>query len=60
MVNDCLHIICGNCGCLLSQERELVKADIQRNYKGEIEDIYITCDNCDTVHYLNKYMDIFD
>ena len=60
MINDSLHIICGNCGCLLSQERKLTKADIQKDYDGTLEDVYIHCDNCGTIHSLNKYMDIFE
>lgn len=61
MVCDKLHIICGNCGEMLSLEnKDNAKASIQRDYKGNFEDVFITCENCDTIHNLSKYMEILD
>lgn len=59
MVCDSLHIICGNCG-------ELLTIDNDNNQKARAEihedidcfDVFITCENCDTVHSLSKYMEI--
>lgn len=62
MVNDRLHIICGNCG------QDLKESDAATwEYVPEIKDeetqeiiypanIFIRCDNCATIHFLNKYM----
>lgn len=61
MVRDSLHIICGNCGSLLTignGNNEKARASIDRYYEGV--DVTITCENCDTVHFLSKYMEILD
>lgn len=63
MVCDSLHIICGNCGALLSMDNEnneKARARIDRDYQGNLEDVYITCDNCATVHGLSQYMEILE
>lgn len=63
MVCDNLHIICGNCGSLLTignKNNEKAIASIDRDYEGKLEDVTITCENCDTIHSLSKYMEILD
>lgn len=63
MVCDKLHIICGNCGQMLTTKDcdfQWSRANIQRDYKGNLEDVFITCENCDTIHSLSKYMEILD
>lgn len=61
MVCDKLHIICGNCGQMLSVENgDEARASVERDYNGNFEDVFITCENCDTVHSLSKYMEILD
>lgn len=59
MVCDSLHIICGNCGELLTignENNQKARAEIWQDQDGF--DIFITCENCDTVHSLSKYMEI--
>lgn len=59
MVCDNLHIICGNCGELLTIDNEnnqKVRAEIWQDQDGF--GVFITCENCDTVHSLSKYMEI--
>lgn len=63
MVCDSLHIICGNCGSLLTmgnENNEKARASVDRDYEGNLEDVTITCENCDTVHSLSQYMEILD
>lgn len=63
MVCDSLHIICGNCGSLLTtgnENNEKARASIERDYEGNLEDVAITCENCNTVHFLSEYMEILD
>lgn len=62
MVNDRLHIICGNCGQDLKENGdatwEYVPAIIDEE-SGEViqyADVFIRCDCCATIHFLNKYM----
>jgi len=62
MVNDRLHIICGNCG------QDLKEAGMATwEYVPEIKDqvtgetiqnaeVIISCENCATIHFLSKYM----
>lgn len=63
MVNDRLHIICGNCGQDLKEAGmatwEYVPG-IKDEETGETiqsADVFIRCDNCATIHFLNKYME---
>ena len=63
MVNNRLHIICGNCGQDLKEPNmatwEYVPA-IHDEETGEIienADVFIRCDNCTTIHFLHKYME---
>lgn len=59
MVCDSLHIICGNCGELLTignENNEKARAEISEDIDSF--DVFITCENCDTVHSLSKYMEI--
>lgn len=59
MVWDSLHIICGNCGELLTignENNEKARAEIREDIDSF--DVFITCENCDTVHSLSKYMEI--
>lgn len=61
MVNDRLHIICGNCGQDLKESGmakwEYVPAefDSDGNFLAP-RDIYIKCKNCLTIHPLSKYV----
>ncbi len=62
MVNDRLHIICGNCGQDLKESGmatwEYVPAEIDKE-DGEILNpatVYIRCENCVTIHSLDKYI----
>lgn len=48
-----LHLICGNCGCndmwdWKHQTEERVEDEIVSD-----EDVYLTCNNCVTLHTLN-------
>ena len=63
MVCDSLHIICGNCGSLLTignENNQKASASIDKDYKGDFEDVSIACNNCHTLHFLSKYMEISD
>ncbi len=60
MVNDKLHIICGNCGHDKSYNNfSWSYSPLEQDEEtGEIlncANVYITCDNCCTVHPLEKY-----
>jgi hypothetical protein len=62
MVNDRLHIICGNCGQDLKEEGmatwQYIPAEAYED-TGEVynsADVFICCDNCATIHSLNKYI----
>nr|DAT89613.1 MAG TPA: hypothetical protein [Caudoviricetes sp.] len=61
MVNDRLHIICGNCGQDLKEsgmvkwEYSPAEFDSDGNFLTPRE-IYIECKNCSTVHPLSKYV----
>lgn len=59
MVCSSLHIICGNCGSLLTidnENNEKARANIEQ--EDGYTDVYITCENCATVHSLSEYMEI--
>ena len=43
MVASKLHLICGNCGC-----NDMWEYHIENN------EVYITCNNCDTIHTLDE------
>lgn len=63
MVCDRLYIICGNCGSFLTidnKSNQKARASIDRDYEGNLEDVTIICENCDTVHSLSEYMEILD
>lgn len=60
MVCDSLHIICGNCGSLLTidnEDNQKARATIDRDDNGYTE-VNIHCENCATVHDLSQYMEI--
>lgn len=63
MVNDRLHIICGNCGQDLKESGmatwEYVPAitDIKAGELLHRAHVIIYCNNCATIHFLNKYME---
>ena len=63
MVNDRLHIICGNCGQDLKESGmatwEYVPPEIDEEDGEELNpaDVWIRCDNCATIHFLKKYME---
>lgn len=66
MVNDRLHIICGNCGQDLKEAGmaswEYVP-DIVDEEDGELlepADVLIRCENCATIHFLSKYMEDYN
>lgn len=50
MVNDKLHIICGNCGEIFSADKNNAELDFEENN----EDVYIICNNCGTLHIYVK------
>lgn len=54
MVNDRLHIICGNCGKYL--DKDCTWEYISPIDEDDTGDVFIFCDNCGTVHSLNKYL----
>lgn len=59
MVCDKLHIICGNCGHDTSYDNFTWEYIPKEDYgDGEFEpaDVFIRCENCSTLHSLNKYM----
>lgn len=54
MVCASLHLICGNCGCNNRWEYEI---DIGGKDIGDgslYPEVYITCNNCGTVHTLDE------
>jgi len=51
MAHAKLHIICGNCGCNNMFEYHISK-DIDDDTNENIEVVYITCGNCNTLHGL--------
>jgi hypothetical protein len=59
MVNARLHVICGNCGCLATNERP-DDLFFQIHEKGhdygdyQLPAVYITCRNCSTIHDLSE------
>ena len=59
MVMDSLHIICGNCGHILTQNEdyEWSKAEIVYD-EFDGYNVFIYCENCATVHSLVKYMKV--
>lgn len=63
MVRDSLHIICGNCGSLLTignRNNEKARASIDRDDEGNLDNVTITCENCDTVHFLSNIWKFLD
>lgn len=60
MVHDRLHIICGNCGQDLTVPDEAtwryVPAEVYEDEVLSPATVYITCDNCATIHSLSKYI----
>lgn len=61
MVHDSLHIICGNCGSLLTIDNEYSKkARAELESFEEVLDVVIYCENCGTGHSLLKYMNILE
>lgn len=63
MVNNSLHIICGNCGQDLTEKNmvtwEYKPADIDEE-TGEVydtADVYIRCKNCATIHFLDDHIE---
>ena len=62
MVNDSLHIICGNCGQDLKELNmatwKYITAEIDEEYNEILNSakVLIRCRNCATVHTLNKYI----
>lgn len=60
MVHDRLHIICGNCGQDLTKNKmatwQYEPADIYEDEVLTFATVYITCNNCATIHSLSKYI----
>ena len=62
MVNDRLHIICGNCGQDLREQNAATWQYVPeiKTDDGEIihhAEVLIYCENCATIHFLSKYME---
>lgn len=58
MVNDRLHIICGNCGHNHDYNNFTFKYVPVEMGGDEIinpASVYICCANCSTIHFLDKY-----
>lgn len=58
MVNDSLHIICGNCGHNDKYNNFTFKYVPKEEEGGELineASVYIYCANCSTIHFLDKY-----
>jgi len=54
MVMDNLHLICGNCGC--NREWLFEVCDDYNKYPDDLQThVYIHCQNCGTLHPLDKY-----
>lgn len=60
MVNAKLHIICGNCGQDLTVPGEAtwryIPAEVYEDEVLASATVYITCENCATIHSLSKYI----
>ena len=62
MVNDRLHIICGNCGQDLKEVNMATwqyVSPINDEKTGDVihnADIIICCGNCATLHFLSNYI----
>ena len=57
MVNDNLHIICGNCGCSTTFSWEYCPEFIDYGEGSLFPEVILKCRNCSTVHPLSKYME---
>lgn len=62
MVNERIHIICGNCGQDLTEKDmavwHYIPAEIDEE-TGEVydtADVYISCKNCATMHFLDNHI----
>lgn len=60
MVSDKLHIICGNCGqymdLSLNNGWTYIPEEKDSDEIVQKEDVQIYCENCGTIHSLNKYV----
>lgn len=60
MVCDKLHIICGNCGHYLKEYNlgswEYIAPEFDEEGIITEADVFIKCENCDTIHSLSKYL----
>jgi hypothetical protein len=52
MAHAKLHMICGNCGCNNDFEYS-VNLEVDDDTLQPFETVYITCNNCSTVHHLD-------
>tara|TARA_Y100000034_G_scaffold33928_1_gene41573 strand:+ start:57751 stop:57945 length:195 start_codon:yes stop_codon:yes gene_type:complete len=59
MAKSNLHIICGSCGSNKNLTYELYKVpENEREDVGGLDTIvYIKCNNCSTIHYLDDFID---
>lgn len=58
MVNDRLHIICGNCGHNHEHNNftfKYVPAEYAEDELINEASVYIYCSNCSTIQFLDKY-----
>ena len=51
-----LHLICGNCGCNDEWVFRYVAEEILDGELMQGEDVFLTCNNCGTLHVLSDNM----
>lgn len=49
-----LHLICGNCGCNNEWEWRHIHKETAEGEVMQDEDVYLSCNNCGTLHSLNN------
>jgi len=48
-----LHLICGNCGCNDEWKWSHVSEENEAGDVMQEEDVFLTCENCSTLHSIN-------
>lgn len=65
MVCENIHIICGNCGQDLTEkgmsswEYKPAEIDEETGDVYDTADVYIRCENCATIHFLDDHIEAF-